>query len=298
MFEQVLVGVDGKAGGRDAIALAKALRGREGEITLAHVWEGDSRVWQGGNPAYWPLDREGAEALLRDAAEESGIGTSVLYPAPSSVGHGLHTLAEETGADLLVVGSSSQSLLGRVMVGDRTRAALNGAPCAVAIAPAGYTEEPHVLHEVGVAYNGSPESGHALAVARRVAAAHGAKLSAFEAISIPPFVYMSAGVPGETTVEAMVDDARRRIERLGAIPHAAYGAPVEELALYSASLDLLVVGSRGYGPIGRLMHGSTSQELARRARCPLLVLPRATRAGAAEAPGREAVDRERERVEA
>ena len=44
--------------------------------------------------------------------------------------------------------------------------------------------------------------------------------------------------------------------------------------MYSASLDLLIVGSRGYGPIGRLIHGSTSRELARRARCPLLILPR------------------------
>ena len=38
---------------------------------------------------------------------------------------------------------------------------------------------------------------------------------------------------------------------------------------------LLVVGSRSYGPLGRLMHGSTSQQLARTCRCALLVLPRA-----------------------
>ena len=47
--------------------------------------------------------------------------------------------------------------------------------------------------------------------------------------------------------------------------------------MYSASLDLLIVGSRDYGPIGRLVHGSTSQQLARMARCPLLVLTRSAR---------------------
>jgi nucleotide-binding universal stress UspA family protein len=62
----------------------------------------------------------------------------------------------------------------------------------------------------------------------------------------------------------------------GVEPHAAYGAAVEELTVYSASLDLLFVGSRGYGPIGRLMHGSTSLQLARTARCPLIVLTRET----------------------
>jgi hypothetical protein len=45
--------------------------------------------------------------------------------------------------------------------------------------------------------------------------------------------------------------------------------------MFSASVDLLVVGSRGYGPLGRLVHGSTSNELARVSCCPLLVLPRA-----------------------
>jgi len=38
-------------------------------------------------------------------------------------------------------------------------------------------------------------------------------------------------------------------------------AGAEALDLYSGSLDLLVVGSRGYGPVGRLVHGSTSQRL-------------------------------------
>ena len=56
--------------------------------------------------------------------------------------------------------------------------------------------------------------------------------------------------------------------------HAAYGDPAEELTLYSASLDLLVLGSRGYGPLGRLVHGSTAHQLANTARCPLLVLAR------------------------
>jgi nucleotide-binding universal stress UspA family protein len=41
-------------------------------------------------------------------------------------------------------------------------------------------------------------------------------------------------------------------------------------------MDVLVVGSRGYGPIKRLVLGSTSNYLQRHARCSLLVLPRAS----------------------
>jgi nucleotide-binding universal stress UspA family protein len=52
------------------------------------------------------------------------------------------------------------------------------------------------------------------------------------------------------------------------------GDPAEELATLAEHLDLLVLGSRAYGPSGRLLSGSTSTQLARRAACPLLVVPR------------------------
>ena len=181
-------------------------------------------------------------------------------------------------ADLLVVGSSRRGLFGRVLLADDTHAALNGAPCAIAVAPAGYAEQPGAIREVGVAYDGSPESEHALKVARTLGAEHGAKLSALEAVSLPGYALIGGGAPVGDAINAMVDDARARIAALEGIePHAVYGSPAEELAWYSASLDLLVVGSRGYGPLGRLIHGSTSQELARTARCPLLVLTRSAR---------------------
>jgi nucleotide-binding universal stress UspA family protein len=101
-----------------------------------------------------------------------------------AVGRGLHELGEQIGADLLVMGSSRRGLLGRVCLGDDTREALNGAPSAVAVAPAGYSEE-MPMREVGVGYDGSAESEHALGIARKLAGAHKAKLSAFQAIFYP-----------------------------------------------------------------------------------------------------------------
>jgi nucleotide-binding universal stress UspA family protein len=131
------------------------------------------------------------------------------------------------------------------------------------------------MREIGVGYDGSPESEHALVVARELAAECGAKLSAFEAVSLPTYLFLGGPAPIDGPPESLVEEARERIAALGGVePHAAYGVPVEELAMYSASVDLLVVGSRGYGPIGRLIHGSTSQQLARAARCPLLALTR------------------------
>jgi nucleotide-binding universal stress UspA family protein len=52
------------------------------------------------------------------------------------------------------------------------------------------------------------------------------------------------------------------------------GDVVEALAAASAGLDLLVCGSRGHGPLGEVVLGSTSHALLAAARCPLLLVPR------------------------
>ena len=42
----------------------------------------------------------------------------------------------------------------------------------------------------------------------------------------------------------------------------------------SGELDLLVIGSRRWGAVARLMLGSTGEALMHGARCPVLVVPR------------------------
>ena len=280
MFKQIVVGVDGRAGGRDAIALAKLLVAAGGELTLAHVVPGDAHASRGASAAYEAPEAERAEALLETMREETGVEAHLRWRGSSSVGRGLHELCGLSGADLVAVGSSRRGLLGRVLIGDDTSAALNGAPCSIAVAPTNYPRQPGALREIGVGYDGSCESEHALSVARVLAGASGARLSALEVVSLPSRAFLGPGAidnsPGH-----LLEDARRRVAALGDVePYAAYGQSAEELALYSASLDLLIIGSRGYGPIGRLIHGNTSQQLAHSARCPLLVLTRTPRSSA------------------
>jgi nucleotide-binding universal stress UspA family protein len=278
VFTNVIVGVDGGEGGRDAIALATVLAGEGGEMTLAYVYHRDAHPWRGSSPPYEVAEEERSRELLEKAREQAGIDASIRWHGSQSVGRGLHELAEMAEADLLVIGSSQWGLLGRVLIGDATRAALNGAPCAVAIAPAGYAQHPGPMREIGVAYDGSPESEHALGLARQLAAGYHTKLSAFEAVALPMYAVPATAPPDQAMIADIVERARQRVAGLdGVEPHAAYEEAAEELALYSASLDLLVVGSRGYGPIGRLVHGSVAQQLARRARCPLLILTRGAR---------------------
>ncbi len=279
MFKQIVIGTDEQEGGRDALALAKRLAAPDATLILTYISVGDPLIYRTDDARHMQEFKDQTLARLGAAGAAAGLDVTTRFVASTSPGRGLHELAEREQADLLAVGSSRRSLLGRVLMGDDTNAALNGAPCSVAVAPAGYADENEVIHEIGVGYDGSAESVQALRLARRLAGELGARLSAFEAIALPRDP-VSGGNPGvgAADIEELLAQARRRISDLGEVePHAAYGFPAEELGLYSASVDLLVVGSRGYGPVGRLIHGSTSGRLTRTARCPVLVLSRAAR---------------------
>lgn len=274
VFERVIAGIDGRDGGRDAVALATRLLAEDGELILANVrTELPSR--------YAPLlatieDEQRSQDLLareRDAAE---VSAELVSSYSASPGRGLHVLAEHRGADLIVVGSTSRGALGRIALGDDTRAALNGAPCAVAVATRGYSEHPIPLARIGVGYDATTESEAALARARRIAEPHRSLLRALRVVTMPTIALAGAvAASAGETIEALTEEAHEQMDALADLDgEAVYGLAEEELVRFSGELDLLVVGSRGYGPIRRMMLGSVSGHLQRHARCSLLVVPR------------------------
>lgn len=273
MFHAVIAGVDGGARGRDAVALARLLMAADGHLTLAHVHE--LTPVRGASGAYGPDENAETLALLEAERDALGIDAELVPITASSAGRGLHYLAQSREADLLTVGSSPGSFAGRVFMGDVTRAALVGAPCAVAVAPLGYAAKPTAIATVGVGYDGSPESEGALALARELAELHDARVAAMTVVEPPTYASILRGLPLSAADERQVAEAERALASLDGVQGSvASGVAGEELALFSTRVDLLVIGSRGYGPIRTLMLGGTAVSLARSARCPLLVLPR------------------------
>ncbi len=271
MFETVLVGVDGRSTGRDAIALAHSLA-PDASLTLVNVRA--------------DRDPDDSVEMLGRELQHSGLDAKLVSVVSESAGRGLHQQAESLHADLLVVGSCTRGMLGRAALGDDTRAALNGAPCAIAVASRGYAERDRGIANIGVAFDGSPESQDALQTARQLAAAEGAAIHVLEVVSMPSMAYAGFIAPGlGETVDQMLEDARSRLAKLSGVDtRAVYGIAGEELAAFGDEVDILVVGSRGYGPVRRLVAGSTTDYLERHARCPLLVLTRAAGYQRAYAP--------------
>jgi nucleotide-binding universal stress UspA family protein len=173
------------------------------------------------------------------------------------------------------------------MLGDNTRASTDGAPCAVAVAPLGFAERRDPIATIGVAYDGSAESRAALEIARALAIRTGAQIRARHIISIASYDYTTVGTVVLDDINKRVADADSQMKSLqGVDGRAEYGLPGPDLETFSDDVDLLIVGSRGYGPWGRLVHGSTSAQLARHARGPLLIVPRMSgRAVADESAG-------------
>jgi nucleotide-binding universal stress UspA family protein len=77
--------------------------------------------------------------------------------------------------------------------------------------------------------------------------------------------------------EAALNHALAGLEpALAAQPVIIENGAAAALATMSSQVDVLVCGSRGYGPVKTVLLGSVTHALSRHARCPLIVLPRGT----------------------
>ena len=247
MFNHTLIAIDELNGGRDAVALARLLTDPRGTLSLTRVHAAYPTVSHRTTNSLQEAERRTAEVALRRAAAITGIDQLIAYGA-ASVGSGLDLLSVEIRADLIVAGSSLDVGEGHAGVGDSVTEALSRAGAPVAVAPRGFAARAGSLGRIGVAFEDSTEGGQALTLARHLAADHGAEVVVLEHVA-------DAGEAGR----AHVTEATRRL----------YG--------FSATVDLLVLGARGAGPLRRITHATAPLSLARDVLCPLVLATARTR---------------------
>jgi nucleotide-binding universal stress UspA family protein len=293
MFRKIIVGYDDSDQAKDAAALGKQIADATGaELTLVGVSQFDP-VWRDWDPHFREVDEEFARELRAAAAT---VGAEAKHVPSSSPARGLHEAAEDTEADLIVVGSSHHGHVGQILAGSTGMGVLHGAPCAVAIAPQGYRERiSDGIARVAVGFDGSEESGHALITASRLAADAGAVLKLVSVAVPPPDTIGRGGMAGwHALLDAITEQARQRLsEASEAIPEDVAsegtlitGDPVKALSeAGSEPGTILVIGSRAYGPVRRVLLGSVSTPLVRSVPCPVIVTPRGTRETADRKPG-------------
>jgi len=245
MYRTILVGYDGSGGGTDALALARGFAAIEGaELVLLAALELDPLATPAD--AYERAMAEARERLTASARALLGDGAFRLRTIGGvSAPRALHEVAEDEDADIVVIGSTERGGLGRVLPGSVGERLLHGAPCAVLVAPSGFARRERLeIDRIGVGYDGRNEAGHARRLAASLAEDLGAAL---ETITVTE--------DGETKPADPDQAATELVER-------------------SRELDLLVVGSRGYGPVRHALLGSVTSKLLQAAACPVLVVPR------------------------
>ncbi|MGK5681734.1 universal stress protein [Actinoplanes sp. URMC 104] len=282
----VIAGVDGGPTSPDALALGRWFAETLGvPLVVAVVHAAPAALGSGRIDAEWVADRHRAAQQVLDAARKDleDVRGEVDYRmvASSSAAHGLHDLAEETGAALLVIGSGRHATKERLAAGSTADRLLAGAACPVAIAPAGLPT-PTGQRRIGVAYVDTPDGRAALTAAAEVARRTGDTLRLYtvvaEADATLPFLIGQDAERAflETARETYESSLRRAAESVPGVTaewQVVAGDVVDTLADLD-EVDVLFCGSRGYGPARRVLLGGVSTRLVRRACRPVVVVPR------------------------
>ena len=206
----------------------------------------------------------------------------------------IQALAEELPADLVVMGTHGTGGFERLFLGSVAERVLRRLRCPVLTVchEEGQTWEApglvrRVLCATDLAESSPPTIAFALALAARYEAAV-TLLHVIEAASDTPFAPLLGDLDHARFQAELVRIAREKMAK--AVPLAArlpgfdervsVGRASEEILKLATEqrVDLIVMGTQGRGPLGRMLFGSTAHQVVRHATCPVLtVRPTTTR---------------------
>jgi nucleotide-binding universal stress UspA family protein len=292
MYRDLIIGFDDSPPARDAVAFARRLALATGARPMAlyssaAAWSGEGKVDDEHSAA-----TEADIAAKRSAAKRllAGVPDATFEPvAERSPALALHRAADEAEAAMIVLGATHRTGLGRTVPGTTADAVIHGAPCAVAIAPSGYADADHAapFGLVTAAVDGGDETERVARVASRIARRAGAALRLVTVADVPytegPAYAGNLGYAslqdtiGEVAAKTLDRAARAAREAGTAVDvRVVDGRVADAIAQASDDADLLVIGSRGYGPLRRVVLGSQTAKILHAATCPVLVIPRRT----------------------
>ncbi len=278
---EIAVGFDASPQGLDGLRLGELLARTVGvQLLVVRVQTG-----RGGNDS-------GGEAELESDLAQALAGSTVSRRARlvrrRSPDKALAELAAaEPAIGLIALGSTHRAGIGRVLPGGVAEHLLAGAPCSIAVAPRGYggssppepADPPRVI---AVGYDGSPESEAALELARSLAEAAEATVRVI-AVGQPQAAAWDAGQTAAGAAAAPALDLQSRLhEAVARLPSELRALPIYERGMAARHLlehaeegvDLLIMGSRGHGPLGATLLGSTTRVVFDACPCPVVVVPR------------------------
>src|SRR5215217_2800607 len=194
--------------------------------------------------------------------------------------------AEQIGAGVIVMGSRGRGGVRRALMGSVSDSVVRHAHCPVMVVRGEAVVFPN---KILLATDGSEEANLAASTAAEMAKSTNSELHVVCVEHTPDIFYEMPGIvldpnlqsrleegvdeAAKTTLEEQVQKIKETgIEVAGA--HTREGFPDEEIVGVAGRLSagLIVMGSRGRGPLRRALLGSVSDSVVRHAHCPVLVV--------------------------
>ncbi len=282
---EIFVGVDSSECSRTALGWAAGLARRLGyRLHVVEAWEypRDTVVRIGRVQLPSPED---ADALLLGhlgelVTEVVGDGLEVTVdvlrgPASEAILH-----AADVRARMIVVGSRGLGGFRGLLLGSVSRQLCEHAPCPVTVVRNCTPEAQLQLGTIVVGVDGSDNSQRAVRFAAELAEGTGAEVVAVHAAAHGTVVDEPRdGAPvAHPTLGQLLEAWCAPLERRGVGGHdlvVAEGDPRTALldVAEERGADLIVVGSRGLGPVSKLVLGSVASSLIQHSPVPVTVVP-------------------------
>jgi nucleotide-binding universal stress UspA family protein len=281
-----------------AVAVARSYGA---QLTVLHVLPVPSAVLAlpygpgGSGPfGFEPLDHDRAlTELSRFLATEESIGMPLHYEiAESQVVHKEVLIqAARVQADLIVMGTHGRSGFNHLFLGSVAEKTLRTAHVPVLVVPprlpdvVPFGRDP--FRTIVCAVDFSEDSARAMGYAASLAQHGQGRLTLLHSVEPIPAGYDAmAGVTFDVVgyEEALERSARADLQKLGSEPGApgcerdtvvTRGQAHKEILRVAAErkADLIVLGVHGRNAFDRLVFGSTTEHVIRRAMCPVLAVP-------------------------
>ncbi|MGV9711839.1 universal stress protein [Gordonia sp. NPDC003424] len=223
------------------------------------------------------------------AAMRTDLDISLVIHQANSIPRGLMELAAEHQASVVVVGSSSSGLLGRIALGSVTERLVHTAAVPVAIAPRGYPLSPIPLQRLTISYGGGADTVKLIHTGAELAKRWKVDLR-IASFTVRPTAMFGGAVEQSAEILVLKQWAQKTMEAVGAQLDEArktvslpdvdlvigagtdWGSAVDDIAWKSG--DMLLFGSGAAGPLTQVFLGSAASKIIRHVPVPVMIVPR------------------------
>ena len=263
MARTLLLTAQNERSDRDALGLAVDLAA----VLDARVVVGGVIVPGGAHDDDAREDLKGELDTLRAGIPDGIVSETKSVDAVSLVA-GLHELAEDLDAELVVLGAQHRNAVLRAVRGDVARELTSHGTWGVAVAHEERADGPP--RRVGVAWDQTPAANAALEWGIQLVERTSGELQILRVFDPRHREGTKPWKHDEVRLASAEEEASLRVK---AQARVIWGDAAPELVTASRDLDLLVMGARTHAGVRRALFGGVSSRLLHDARCSVVVLP-------------------------